>query len=472
MSIRLEQGRISLDEEFRFANEPRAIDGVLSWDVAALWEQTLVGLRLAAEHARSRGDAVAGLGVDTWGVDFGLVTADGDLAAPVRHYRSATAEALERAQQFISARSLFALSGVTPMDINTACRLGDAITDTGVPAEELTMLLTPDLWTFWLTGTRGAELTIAGTTSLLDVVGRTWDLDVAGALGIDPRVLPVVAMPGSTAGPLLGRLAQRIGADHEVPVIRTAAHDTAAAVAATPGAGRVAFISAGTWALVGVESPAPVLTDEAFEAGFTNEIGATGQVLLMRNLTGLWLLEQAAAQWRRVDSSITIAGLLAEAGSLDDFTSVVDVGDASLVHSEQVEEHIRRLCSATDQQAPSTPAQLVRCILLSLAVAFRDALGQCERLTGDSFDEVHMVGGGTRNPLLCQLVADTCGKAVVIGPAEATSLGNALIQAWGHGEVESPQHIRDLVRSSYPAILYAPRAHRLAVTNPGAHDEQ
>ena len=470
MSVQLAADVVTLVEEHRFANEPVDPGDGLTWDVGTLWEQTLVGLERAVEHARSRGDVVAGLAIDSWGVDFGLVTADGQLAAPVRHYRSGTAEALERAQRAMSGRDIFGHSGVTPMDINTAFRLGDAVAACTVPPDELTMLLTPDLWTYWLTGARGAELTIAGTTSLLNVTTRVWDLDIAHALGLDPRVFPALAEPGSIAGPLLPSLADRIGVNQELPVMRTAAHDTASAVAAIPGTGRMAFVSAGTWALVGVETQAPVLTDEAFTAGFPNEIGGAGQILLMRNLTGLWLLEQAVAQWRRHDPSITIAGLLAEAEGLADYVSVVDVGDPGLVHSDHVEDHIRRMCARTEQQVPTTPAQLVRCILLSLAVAFRDTLEHCERLTGESFDEVHMVGGGTRNPLLCQLVADMCGKPVVIGPAEATSLGNALLQAWGRGEVESAQHIRDIVRSSYAPVLYSPRATRLAESNPGVHD--
>jgi rhamnulokinase len=260
-------------------------------------------------------------------------------------------------------------------------------------------------------------------------------------------------------------VAARIGAtarggDRDIPVLRSAGHDTAAAVAAIPGSGPVAFISCGTWALAGVETAQPVLSEAARQDGFTNELGAGGQVLFMRNLTGLWLLEQAYRSWRRRDPALSLDSLLAQAAaqavSQTELTPVIDVGAPELVHSSDVLAQIEKMCGETGQRKPRSAPEIVRCILLSLAVAFRQTLLDCERHAGVRVSEVHLVGGGTRNALLCQLVADTCALPVVAGPAEATSLGNALVQAWGCGEVSSAEHIREIVRRSFAPVTYYP----------------
>jgi rhamnulokinase len=456
MTAALAGDRVTLHEETRFANQPREYGGALFWDLEELWQQTLTGLRRAAARARDYGEAPAGVAVDSWGVDFALVDGSGAIG-PARHYRSAPPAAAARIQERVGAAELFRRSGVAPMDINTVFRLGDALAELGPDAAGATMLLIPDLWTYRLSGVRGAELTIAGTTGLLDMTTRTWDRDLLGLLGLDPGVLPGLHASGTRAGSLLPGVAADLGVDAEVPVLRGAGHDTAAAVAAIPGSGPVAFISCGTWALAGVETAQPVLSQEALRGGFTNELGAGGRVLFMRNLTGLWLLEQAYRSWRRGDPALSLDALLAQAGDVSGLTSVIDVGAPSLVHSADVQAQIRAMCSGSGQRVPQSAPEMVRCILLSLAVAFRQTLLDCERHTGVPVNEVHLVGGGTRNTLLCQLVADTCALPVVAGPAEATSLGNALIQAWGCGEVESAGHIREIAGHSHRPVTYYPR---------------
>ncbi len=455
MTVRLARDRVSLHEEIRFANQPRERGGELFWDLEELWQQTLAGLERAATRARDNGETPAGVAVDSWGVDFALVDRIGAIG-PARHYRSASAASAARVLERVAASQLFRRSGVAPMDINTVFRLADALAERGPAAADATMLLTPDLWTFRLSGTRGAELTIAGTTGMLDITTGTWDRDLLARLGLDPAVLPELHDPGTRAGTMRPAVAARIGTGTGVPVLRSAGHDTAAAVAAIPGEGDIAFISCGTWALVGMETAQPVLSEDAFRGGFTNELGAGGRVLFMRNLTGLWLLEQAVSGWRRSDPALALDSLLAQAANLTDATSVIDVGAPALVHSVDVQAEIRGMCADSGQRVPQSSPEIVRCILLSLAVAFRQTLLDCERLTGVRAAEVHLVGGGTRNALLCQLVADTCGRTVVAGPAEATSLGNALIQARGRGEVDSAEHIREIVRTSFESVTYHP----------------
>jgi rhamnulokinase len=455
MSVRLADDRVSMHEEVRFVNQPLERGGELFWDLEELWQQTLAGLQRAACRARDNGEAPAGVAVDSWGVDFALVDGSGVIGA-ARHYRSASAAAAARAQERVAAPELFRRSGVAPMDINTVFRLADAVAELGPAAEGATMLLTPDLWTFRLGGIRAAELTIAGTTSMLDITTRTWDRDLLARLDINPAVLPDLHAPGTHAGTLLPAVAARIGTGTDVPVMRSAGHDTAAAVAAIPGSGGIAFISCGTWALAGVETAQPVLSEAALRGGFTNELGAGGRLLFMRNLTGLWLLEQAFSSWRRSDPALSLDSLLAQAAARADLTSVIDVGAPALVHSPDVQAQIRAMCSGSGQRVPGSAPEMVRCILLSLAVAFRRTLLDCEQLPGVRATEVHMVGGGTRNALLCQLVADTCARKIVAGPAEATSLGNALIQAWGRGEVDSAEHIRQIVRNSHRPVTYYP----------------
>ena len=457
MTAVLADERVSLHEEIRFANRPLDRGGELFWDLEELWQQTLAGLDRAAARARDNGEVPMGVAVDSWGVDFALVDGSGAIG-PSRHYRSASPAAAARAQQRVGAAELFRRSGVAPMDINTVFRLADAVAELGPAADGATMLLTPDLWTFRLSGTKAAELTIAGTTAMLDITTRTWDRDLLARLDIDPAVLPAVHAPGTQAGTILPSVAARIGTDADVPVLRSAGHDTAAAVAAIPGTGGIAFISCGTWALAGVETAQPVLSEAALRGGFTNELGANGRVLFMRNLTGLWLLEQAFNSWRRNDPAVSLDSLLAQAAARTELTSVIDVGAPALVHSADVQAQIRVMCADSGQRVPRSAAEMVRCILLSLAVAFRQTLLDCEQLTGVQVAEVHMVGGGTRNALLCQLVADTCALTVVAGPAEATSLGNALIQAWGRGEVDSAEHIRQIAGNSHRPACYYPES--------------
>ncbi len=449
---RLADGRLEVREAHRFANRPFEGDDGLRWDVEALFEETLIGLA-----AGSGADgALDGIATSTWGVDYGLVDDDGRLLEPPGHYRSASRAAREHVLAAIPAAELFARTGVLPQPINTVFRLGERLARLRL-RDGTTALLMPDLWTFRLCGEHGAERTIAGTTGMLSARTGDWDDELLGRAGIDPLVLPAVVEPGQRAGTLRPALRDRLGCADDVAVLRSAGHDTAAAVAAVPGDGHVAYVSCGTWSLAGVEHTAPVLDPAAMEAGFTNELGVGGRVRFQRNLTGLWLLEEALRAL-----GATTADALAAAEREGPVASRIDVGDPAFIATGDVLARIADACRREDQEVPETLGQFTRCILQSLAAAYGETIARCVELTGRPVDVVHMVGGGSRNRLLCRLTAEACERDVVAGPAEATSFGNLLVQAMATGEIESLDELRSVVRRSADVIRYEPGAARVS----------
>ena len=383
---------------------------------------------------------------------------DGRLLEPPGHYRSADRAARERVLQAVPAADIFARTGVLPQPITTVFRLGETIRRLQ-PPEGTTALLMPDLWTFRLAGVRGAERTIAGTTAMLDARTGDWDGALLEQAGIDTRVLPAVVEPGQRAGTLLPELAARLGVAGDVPILRAAGHDTASAVAAMPGEGHVAYISCGTWSLAGVEHDERVLDRGAMQAGFTNELGVAGRVRFQRNLTGLWLLEEALREWRGL-APLT-ADALAAAEREGPVTSQIDVGDPEFIAAGDILARIAQACRRAGQAVPATPGEFTRCILQSLAVAYGETIARCVELTGRPVEVVHMVGGGSRSELLCRLTAEACERPVLAGPAEATSIGNLLVQAIAAGELGSLDELRDVVRRSERVARYEPERSRV-----------
>jgi len=443
---RVHRDRLRYREVHRFANVPREVrtdDGTRwHWDTGALWEQTLEGLAAAVRGAAALGDRLAGIGVDSWGVDYGLVSQAGDLTGPAVHHRSASGELVEQADAVVPAAEAWARTGIEKAPMNTAGRLA-ADARTGLLTPGVTALLTPDLFTFWLTGARAAERTIASTTELLDVRTGDWALDLAQRWGIAPAVLPPVVPTGSHAGPTVARVTARIGADAPVPVYRVASHDTASAVAAaTSSAGRDGVVSCGSWALAGCIAAGPALGERARGGGYTNEASADGRTLLLRNLSGLWLLESCLTAWvTGHDRSRRRAELLAAAAALPDGGPVVDAGDPVLRAPGDMPV---RLAALTRRDL--SPAQTVRCILDSLAGAFATALTVAADLTGVVMGRVHLLGGGSRVTALARSTARATGLPVVAGPAEATSIGNLMVQAVAAGAFDSLDSARAAVR--------------------------
>lgn len=455
-------GELSLREVHRFPNLPVRAGGTLHWDILALYQGVLKGLREAGRASDSR---LAGIGVDSWAVDYGLLDATGALLGNPVHYRDPRTEgASERVAARLPAPDLYAATGLQYLPFNTVYQLTAAAGTPQLAAADR-LLLIPDLISYWLTGEAGTELTNASTTQLIDPRSRDWARPVAKALNIDLSLFAPLRQPGDAAGTLLPEVRSETGLARKTPVIAVGSHDTASAVVGVPAASeRFGYISTGTWSLAGLELSAPVLTWESRQANFTNELGVDGTVRYLRNIMGLWLLQECLRAWRDAGTAQELGPLLARAAEAPPLRSVVDAGDPGFIAPGRMPERIARACLETGQPAPRDEAETARCVLDSLALAHRRALEDAQRLSGRSVDTVHIVGGGAHNELLCQLTADACGLPVVAGPAEAAALGNVLVQARSHGAVGGDLAVlRALLRASQPLRHHQPTAGTAAV---------
>jgi rhamnulokinase len=451
MVATVSEEHVELEEVHRFRNGGVRVAGRLQWDVLALYDGVLEGLRLAARQV-PRLDSV---GIDTWAVDYGLLDADGELLSNPVHYRDARTEgvAARVAERAGGAAALYTRTGIQDLPFNTVNQL---VAEQGSArlAAARTLLLVPDLLAYWLTGgpaggAVGAEVTNASTTQLLDARTRTWDLDLVRRLGLDPVLLPPLREPGTVLGELSADVLGQIGLTGPVPVVAVGSHDTASAVVGTPGQGRFAYVSSGTWSLVGTELGAPVLTEASRRANFTNEAGVDGTVRYLRNVMGLWLLQESLRTWQERGEGVDLGALLTAAAAEPSGRSPFDVDDPRLLPPGDMPARIGELCRESGAPAPTTPPQVARAVVDALAVAHRDAVLDLERLTGSTVDTVHVVGGGSQNALLCQATADACGRPVVAGPVEATALGNVLVQARTVGvDLGDLEEVRELARSA------------------------
>ncbi|MFI9155785.1 rhamnulokinase family protein [Streptomyces sp. NPDC053367] len=437
---------LELTEAHRFVNRPVRVPEGLRWDVLGLYTGVLDGLRAAGR--------VDSVGIDGWAVDYGLLDADGALLGNPVHYRDSRTEGVaEKVWATVPADELYAATGIQYAPFNTLYQL-TAAQGTGQLSLAGRLLLVPDLIAYWLTGEQGTELTNASTTQLIDPRTRDWAHDVAGRLGIDLGLFAPLRQPGDRAGELRAEVLEETGLAGPLPVTAVGSHDTASAVAAVPASGeRFAYICTGTWSLAGLELEAPVLTEESRAANFSNELGLDGTVRYLRNIMGLWLLQECQRAWGQND----LGRLLREAAGVPALRSVVDAGDAAFLAPGRMPQRIAEACRASGQPVPQTPAQVTRCVLDSLALAHRRAVKDAQRLAGHPVDVVHVVGGGTRNALLCQLTADACGLPVVAGPTEGAALGNVLVQARAHGLVGDLADMRRLLIRTQSLTRYEPQ---------------
>ncbi|GGX83956.1 rhamnulokinase [Streptomyces fructofermentans] len=443
---RVGPGTLELTEAHRFPNRPVRVPEGLRWDILALYGGVLDGLRAAGQ--------VDSVGIDSWAVDYGLLDADGALLGNPVHYRDTRTEGVaEKVWATVPAADLYAATGLQYAPFNTLYQLV-AARATSQLADAECLLLIPDLLTYWLTGERGTELTNASTTQLVDPRTRDWSYDIAARLGVDLDLFPPLRRPGDPAGLLRGPVLEETGLTGPVPVTTVGSHDTASAVAAVPATGeRFAYICTGTWSLAGLELDAPVLGEASRAANFTNELGLDNTVRYLRNIMGLWLLQECLREWGGPD----LPALLREAAGVAPLRSVVDAGDAAFLAPGRMPARIAEACRASGQPVPGSRAETTRCILDSLALAHRRAVREAQELADHPVDVVHIVGGGTRNELLCQLTADACGLPVVAGPAEAAALGNVLVQARAQGAVGDRAAMRRLLAATQPLRRYEPR---------------
>lgn len=449
-------GRLELHEVHRFANDPVALPDGLHWDVLRIYHEVLQGLRRAGRADRD----LSSIGLDTWGVDYGLIDAGGRLLGNPYHYRDGrTAAGVEAVHAVITHERLYQRNGLQSMAFNTVYQLAASRAD-GHLREPATMLLMPDLLAYWLSGVAGAEETIASTTGLLRVAARTWDVDLVDELDLPRSILPELRRPGDVLGGLRPAVLDETGLPDTVRLTLVGSHDTASAIAGVPAEGRdFAYISSGTWSLVGVELDAPVVTDASRSADFTNELGVDGRVTYHRNVMGLWLLQESLRAWERAGSPEDLTALLDAAGRLPAGGPIIDPDDPVFLPPGDMPARIAEACHRTDQPVPALRPALTRCILDSLALAYARTIEDARRLSGREVRVVHLVGGGSRNTLLCQLTANACGLPVVAGPVEATALGSILVQARAHGHLRGGlEPLRALVRATHSLRRYEPAA--------------
>ncbi len=449
--------RITLQELHRFWNGPIEENGHLHWDAEQLWQEIRTGI---ASYAATDPAPLAGIGIDTWAVDYGLLDAQGRLLGKPYHYRDPrTTGAPAWVDSRIPPEELFAVTGLQRLPLNTLYQLV-AATRAGDPelAAAETLLLIPDLLHFWMTGRKVAEYTNASTTMFLDARERTWATDLLARLGLPSRILPPLVEPGSQLGPLLPGVRDALGLRHDVPVIAVATHDTASAVAAVPELDeRSAYISSGTWSLVGVELDAPVLSAAAQRLNFTNEGGLGGKIRFLKNVGGLWLVQECRRQWQQQGVNYSWPELVTLAEAARPLRSLIDPDAPEFMAVGDMPAAIRAYCRLTMQPEPTTVGAVIRCCLESLALKYRWVVEALEGLTDRRIATVRVVGGGSSNAMLCQLTADACKRPVVAGPAEGTALGNILAQAIATGHLPDLQTARHAAAASVQQTVYTPR---------------
>jgi rhamnulokinase len=444
----LVNGCLVIDELHRFPNTPVREGDALFWDTWNLWHEIQRGICVAVEDRRI---ALDGIGVDTWGVDLGLLDADGKLSGRPRHYRDPrNAAAMRAVFERVPREQVFEYTGIQIMQINTLYQWYAALT-AGELAPARRLLNIPDLFNFWLTGQARSETTIASTTQFFNPCTMAWATDLLGRLDLPAGMLCPLVTPGT----LLGSMIE----PPHVPVYAVGGHDTASAVAAVPveGGENWCYISSGTWSLMGLELDRPIVNAGSLAANYTNEVGVAGKIRFLKNIAGLWLLQECKRAWSLEGHEYTYAELTGMAAEARPFSASIEV-DAFLEPGDmprKIAEH----CRARGQEPPRTHGEYARAILESLARRYREVLEDLEKLSGRRIDVIYIVGGGSKNRLLNQLVANETGRRVVAGPGEATAIGNLLVQAMGAGELSGLNEIRAVVRNSFAPEAFEPAAY-------------
>ena len=446
--------RITLSEIHRFSNDPVFLQGTLYWDVLRLFHEIRQGL-LTAKHD----GAVDSIGIDTWGVDFGLLDRDGRLLENPIHYRDRRTETvLADFEAVMPTAELYRRTGIQMMPINTIFQLYSLVLSRPELLERTaTALLMPDLLAYFLTGEMGSEYTIASTTGLLDPHKRQWDRALFQKAGLKPDLFPDVVMPGTQAGALSAEIQQELSVP-AIPVYRVTSHDTASAVLAVPADhDDFIYISSGTWSLMGIETAKPMLDEDSVKIGYTNEGGYGGKIRYLKNIMGLWLIQESRRQWIREGKNLSYADMERLALEKPAFVSLVDPDDARFTAPGDLPNRIREICKETNQPIPKDEGEVVRVIYESLALKYRAVKETLEKVTQRDFAQIHVVGGGTKDGLLSQFTANATNATVVAGPIEATAMGNVAVQLLAEKRLENVQAVRHVVANSFNTLTYEPK---------------
>lgn len=451
---RLDSGLIKLQELHRFPNEPVDYNGEMHWDAPRLWFE----IRRALDITRRQTERIDSIGVDTWGVDYALLGEGGSLLENPYHYRDARTDGMvDEVTSKVPAEIIYDQTGIQFMALNTLYQLYAANRRTPNLLYNAEFLVTmPDLLNFWLTGIVACEYTIASTTQFLDWRTRLWACDLLQKLDMPTHLLAPIIQPGTE----IGHLRPDLASAHDLAsttVIAPACHDTGSAVAAVTADGNTAFLSSGTWSLLGTEVSSAVVTDQARRLNFTNEGGVGNSIRLLKNITGMWLLEGCRNAWTSAGEQFSYSQLMQAAAEAPALTRWIDPDAPDFVRPSDMTRAIRDFCNASGQPEPVTPGDFTRTVLESLALKYRYELEQLEMLTGRKIEKVRVIGGGSQNAMLNQFTADATGKAVISGPAEATALGNIAMQMVGGGAVDSIAEAREIVSRSFPPTNFSPQ---------------
>jgi rhamnulokinase len=453
--------KLALEEVYRFENGGVTAAGRMQWDLLNQWQHVLRGLRAAGKVYDGR---VASIGVDTWGVDFGLIGRNDELLGNPYHYRDRrTAGILDKAFAIVPREEIFAATGLQFMEFNSLYQLlAMKLADSPLLDVAQSFLMIPDLFHWLLTGIKANEATNASTTQFLNPKTGGWATDLLAKFGLPTHILGRIAPPGTR----LGKLQASVVEDTDlagVDVILPGTHDTASAVMAVPAASQPGqrpdwcYISSGTWSLMGVETPQPIITDRVYQLNFTNEGGVGGTTRVLKNIAGLWLVQECRRIWKFQGREFAYDELIQRAGEALPLTSLINPDDVTFVAPKDMTAAIRDYCTKTGQIAPATEGAVIRTALESLALRYRMVLGDLEELVGGRIETIHIVGGGAQNRLLCQMTADACNRRVVAGPVEATAIGNLMMQAVAQGAVGSISEAREIVRTSFAAQDFRPK---------------
>jgi len=446
---------LKLEEIHRFPNDPVLINGSFYWDTLRLLHELKQGI---IKCMNSGNKDIAGIGIDTWGVDFGLLDKSGELLGIPHHYRDNRTEGMmEEADKLIPKREIYETTGIQFAAFNTLLQLL-SMKLSGSPALEHaeTMLFTPDLFNYFLTGEKVTEYTIASTSQMLDARTGKWANEMLNRMGIPQKMLTDIVKPGTIVGKLSENVRTELGING-VPVIAVAEHDTGSAVMSVPAVeGKYAYLSSGTWSLLGVESDTPVINDTTYELNYTNEGGFNNTIRLLKNIMGLWIHQECKRAWEKEGEKISFNDLEQMAKQSESFRSFIDVDNSMFYSPGNMPEKIMEYCRLTGQPVPETKGQIVRCVMESLAMKYRTALEKLEKIVGYNIPVLHVVGGGSKDKLLSQFTANAIGRPVITGPVEATAIGNITCQLIALGEIANISQARAIIKKSFDMNEFDP----------------
>ena len=445
--------KLTMRELHRFENNYIEMNGVFYWDLPYLYNQLKLGLLAFRQANVGELDC---FGIDTWGVDYGLLDKNGHLLSNPRAYRYSVDEDMEEVWKTVDFKTLFAHTGIATMNFNTVYQLCRRKREGDVALENAeTMLFMPDLLGYFLTGEMKSEYTEATTSMLYNPTIKDWDWEIIEQLGLPKKIFTRLDRAGSLRGKLRPELAAELGLN-QASFAAVGTHDTASAVAAIPGTGSFAFCSSGTWSLFGVETDEPILSDAVRDSNFSNEGTIQGGFRPLKNIMGLWLIQECRRDWQKAGQSYSWNEIVEEAKKAEPFRSIIDPDYGEFFAGGRMIEKIQSFCRETKQPVPETVGQIARCIYESLALKYRWALERLEEIKGEHITQLNIVGGGCNNKLLDQFAADATDRTVVTGPVEGAAIGNLLAQAMALGDIKSMDELRDVVRRSEPVETYRP----------------